>query len=104
MVSSYQLSERVNAQTILFYGLALPIYRGALAIESAWRFIRAALPSLLFALVILAKALGLVAVVAGGFWLALAFWVVLAKIALALVVIALFAWLTYPRPRKAGRP
>lgn len=99
MISSYQLSERISVHCILFYGLALPIYRGAVAIENAWRFIRAALPALLFALGILAKAFGLVTVVAGGAFLALTFWLLLAKISLALVVIALFGWATFPRTK-----
>lgn len=99
-VSSYQLSERVNAQTILFWTVAIPIYRAGLATLRTCQAIRAALPSLLFALAILTKVLGLVAVVAGGAFLALAFWVVLAKVAFALVVIAAFAWATYPRTRK----
>lgn len=99
MISSYSFSERVNAQTVLFWTVAIPIYRGAVAIDKAWQAIRAALPTLLFWLAILAKALGLVAIIAGTvaavamipptFWLGLA-------------IVAAFGWLTYPR--KQVRP
>ena len=100
-MTSYQLSERVNAQSILFWAIAVPIYRSAVAIDKSRRAIRSALPHLLFALIILAKALGLVAIVAGGAFLALVFWLVLIKIAVGAAVIALFAWVTYPRPARS---
>lgn len=96
-MTSYQLSERIDVHGILFYGLALPIYRGAVAIDKAWQAIRAAWPALLFVLGLIAKVLGLVAVVAGCAFLAFTFAVVIAKVAFALVVIAAFAWVTYPR-------
>lgn len=98
-VSSYQLSERVNAQTILFWTVAIPIYRGALAIETAWRFIRAAGPSMLFALAIIAKALGLVAIVAGAAFVAFLFWLPLCQLAAGLAIIAAVGYVTYPRAK-----
>ena len=61
-MTSFQLSQRFDIHSVLFYGLALPIYRATVAIENAWRFIRAVWPSLLFWLAIVAKGLGLVAV------------------------------------------
>ena len=105
-MSSYTLSERIDIHTVLFYGLALPVYRGAMAIDAActaignaYRAFVAMLPALLFWLAILAKALGLVAIIAGTvaavamipptFWLGLA-------------IVAAFGWLTYPR--KQVRP
>lgn len=98
-VSSYQLSARVNAQTILFWTVAIPIYRGALAIETAWRFIRAALPSLLFALAILTKALCLAAGLIAAFAVVVAFWLPICQVIGALAGIAAFGWATYPRTR-----
>lgn len=96
LISSYQLSERISVHCILFYGLALPIYRGAVAIENAWRFIRAALPTLLFAVGLVAKALGLTAVcvvvAAAVACIPPVFW-------LGLAIVAAFGWLTYPRTR-----
>lgn len=93
-MSSYQLAERFDVRFFLFYGLALPLYRGAVAIENAWRFIRAALPDLLFWLAIVVKALALVALVA----------VVVAVVALVpvsfwagLALIGVGGWATYPR-------
>lgn len=103
MLSSYQLSDRVSVQNILFYGVALPVYRAATAIDKGLTAIRAALPHLLYALAIIAKGLGLVAVVAGGAFLAFTFAVILAKTALALVVIAAFGWATYPRSKAVAR-
>lgn len=97
MLSSYQLSERVNVHSILFYGFALPIYRAAVAIDKTCQALHTLLPHLLFALAILAKALGLLAIVAGAAFLALTFWVLLAKLAVGLVIVAAFAWATYPR-------
>lgn len=99
-MSSYSLSERIDVHAILFYGLALPAYRAATAIDKGLTAIRAALPHLLFALIVLAKALGLVAVVAGGAFLAFTFAVVLAKAAFALAVVAVFGWVTFPRSSK----
>ena len=96
-MSSYSLSERIDVHAILFYGLALPAYRAATAIDKGLTAIRAALPHLLFALIVLAKALGLVAVVAGGAFLAFTFWVALVQTAFALAIIAAFAYATYPR-------
>lgn len=93
-MSSYTLSERVTAQSILFYGLALPVYRTALAVDKSCQAIRTALPHLLFALIILAKALGLVAIIAGTMT---AVALIPATFWLGLMIISVFAWLTFPR-------
>lgn len=96
-MTSYSLSERFDVHAILFYGLALPAYRAATAIDKGLTAIRAALPHLLFALAIVAKALVLTAIVAGGAFLAFTFAVVLAKVLFGLTVVAVFGWVTYPR-------
>lgn len=96
-MSSYQLSERFDVHALLFWTVAVPVYRVAGAIDKTCQALRTLLPHLLFALAILTKALGLLAIVAGAAFLAFTFWVVLAKVALALVVIAAFGWATYPR-------
>lgn len=95
-MTSYKLSQQINAQTILFYTVALPIYRGAMAIDKACQALMAMLPALLFWLGILAKALGLVAVIAG----------IVAAVACipvtfwgGLLVVAAFGWLTFPRAK-----
>lgn len=93
-MTSFQLSERFDVHTVLFWTVAIPIYRATVAIDNAWRFIRAAMPALLFWLAIVAKALGLVVVVAG----------LVAAVAMipvtfwgGLLVIGAFGWATYPR-------
>lgn len=97
-MTSYQLSERLDIHALLFYGLALPLCRATVAIENAWRFIRAALPHLLFALAILAKVLGLVAIVAG---LVAATAMIPVQFWAGLLVIGAFGLVTYPRRRRA---
>lgn len=96
-MSSYQLSERFDVHALLFWTVAVPVYRAAVAIDKTCQALRTLLPHLLFALAILAKALGLLAIVAGAAFLALTFWVVLAKLAGCIAIIAAFAWATYPR-------
>jgi hypothetical protein len=59
LISSYSLSQNFDRHVLLFWTVAVPIYRSAVAMENAWRW----WPALLFWLGILAKALGLVAVV-----------------------------------------
>ena len=98
-MTSYQLSQRFDIHSILFYGVALPLYRAAVAIDAASKALRAALPHLLFALALLAKVLGLVACVVGCAFLALAFWVVLAKLLGGLLIIGAFGWATFPRTK-----
>lgn len=97
-MTSYQLSERIDIHSILFYGLALPLYRATVATENAWRFIRAVWPSLLFWLGIVAKVLGLVAIVAGLVavvaMIPVQFWLCLAGLVVG-------AWATYPRSKAA---
>lgn len=103
-MSSYQLSSRINVQTILFWGVARPLYQGATAIDKgcaaigqAYRLFCSYLPTLLFAVGLLVKALTLTACVVGAAFLALTFWVVLAKLAVGLLIVAAFGWATYPR-------
>jgi hypothetical protein len=96
-VSSYHLSERVNAQTILFWTVAIPIYRAGLAIDRSCQAIQAALPALLFALAIITKALCLAAGLIAAFALVAAFWLPIVQFAGALTIIAAFAYMTYPR-------
>lgn len=85
-MSSYAISERVNAQVIL-WAMGGAIYSAAMAIRSI-------LPHLLFALVLLAKALGLTAIVCGAIvvvaMIPLTFW-------LGMGIIAVLAYATYPR-------
>ena len=102
-MSSYSLSERINVHAILFWTVAVPVYRVAVAIDRTCQALRTLLPHLLFALAIVAKALGLLAIVVGGAFLALTFWVVLAQLAGGLAIIAAFGFVTYPRSSKAVR-
>lgn len=98
-MTSYQLSQRINVHAILFYGLAVPLYRTATSIDKACTAFRAMLPTLLYALCVLTKALGLGAVIAATvaavalippiFWL-------------GLLIVGAFGWATYPR--KQVRP
>lgn len=97
MISSYSLSQNFDRHVLLFWTVAVPIYRSAVAIESAWRFIRAALPALLLWLGILAKALGLVAIVAGAVALGAIFWWPICQLVGGLLIVGAFGWATYPR-------
>jgi hypothetical protein len=90
MLSSYQLSERYNAQTILWACCRLSV---AVCRKSS-AMIRAALPwlmdleaLLMGAIAVLTFGLGLFAVVAA---IPVQFW-------LGLIIVAAFGWATFPR-------
>ena len=93
-MSSYQLSERFDVHALLFWTVAVPVYWAAVAIDKTCQALRTLLPHLLFALVILAKALGLLsivaAVVAAVACIPVTFW-------LGLGITGALAYVGYPR-------
>lgn len=98
MSVSYQFSQQHNFQTVL-WAIGGAIWIGCNAIGQAYRLLCSAMPALLFALAILAKALligaalaGVIAVVAS---IPPTFW-------LGLLIVGAYAWATYPR--KAVQP
>lgn len=97
-MTSYTFSERVNVHSILFWTVAIPVYRTAVAIDKTCQAIMAMLPALLFALGSVVKALALAGAVA----------VVVAVIAMipvtfwaGLLIVGAVGWVTFPRA-KAG--
>lgn len=82
MSASFSFSQRFDVHELLFWTVAYPVYRLAVAIDATCGALHAMLPALLVALVSVIKALGLVAAVAAccavvalvpvTFWLGLA--------------------------------
>lgn len=64
MSASFSFSQRFDVHELLFWTVAYPVYRVAVAIDATGGALHAMLPALLVALVSVAKALGLVAAVA----------------------------------------
>lgn len=97
MMASYQLSERVNFQVVL-WTVAGAVYWSVVSVVVAVRWVLTLLVAGLLALAphaaILAKALvltaGLVAVVAAVAMIPVTLWA-------GLAVIGVFGWVTYPR-------
>lgn len=89
-MTSFQLSERVNAQTLLWDTCRLLV--GSCRLLSAvGRHLSALLPHLLIALALVTTICVAAAVVA---CIPVAFWG-------GLLVVGAFGWVTYPRTRKA---
>lgn len=94
MISTYQLSERVNFQVVL-WAAAAAVYWSVVGVVAAVRWVLTLLVAGLWALApTLAKALvltaGLVAVVAAVAMIPVTFWA-------GLAIIGIFGWVTYPR-------
>ena len=92
-MTSYTFSERVNVHSILFWTVAIPVYRTAVAIDKACQAFMAMLPALLLALGSVVKALALAGAVA----------VVVAVVAcippvfwLGLLIVGAVGWVTFP--------
>lgn len=95
-MTSYTFSERVNVHSILFWTVAIPVYRTAVAIDKTCQAIMAMLPALLLALASVGKALALagsvalvvavVAMIPPTFWL-------------GLLIVGAFGWVTFPRAK-----
>lgn len=75
MISSYQFSNRFDPISILTG-----------AVGALWSLLR-----------VLAIVLGLAVALAGVFAVVVAFWLPIAQVCGALAIIALFAWVTFPR-------
>ena len=94
MISSYRLSERYNAQTLLWDGCGLivaGIRKTSAIVGRLAAVLSHILPLLLAALALTAL---LAAVVVAVACIPVTFWA-------GLLIIGAFGWATYPRPRKA---
>lgn len=99
MISSYQLSERINFQVIL-WAMASAVYWPVagliIAVQWTWAIVVAGLVALAPYAGTLAKALaltaGLVAIAAAVACIPPTFW-------LGLAITGAFGWATYPRPK-----
>lgn len=95
MISSYQLSERVNAQTLLWdsCGLIVGLIRCLAAVVGRAYAVVSHLASFLPTLALaLGLTLGLAGIMAAVAMIPPTFW-------LGLLIVGAFGWATYPRPR-----